>query len=138
MGAGPMIYLGVTDADSAIAFYVAAFAAEEQYRLVGPDQSVMHAELSMFGATLMLAETGAAAAAGSSARFVVPVADCDTATDKAKRAGAEVLRTPEDQFHGARQALVRCPSGYEWFLSEQRDELDIATIKSRFAALFDA
>lgn len=138
MNTHPVIYLGVDNADAAIAFYAAAFGGEERYRLVGPNHAVMHAELSIDGATIMLAETGAATTIGSSARFVLPVSDCDAATARAADAGGEVLRQPEDQFHGARQSLVRCPSGYEWFLSQQVEDVDEATIKARFAALFDA
>ena len=133
-------YLGVRNAAAAIDFYTAAFDAVERYRLVGPDGSVMHAEMAVADSTLMLADVAEAPNAGATLPFklVLDVADCDDALARALAAGATLARPAEDQFHGHRQAVVRCPHGYEWFLSEQREALPVAEIQQRFAALFDS
>ncbi|MEL7538645.1 MAG: VOC family protein [Pseudomonadota bacterium] len=138
MSARLNVYLGVADGDAALAFYTEAFGATEQYRLVGPDGSIMHAEMDLADTTLMLAQVTNAPAEGGELPFklVLDVADCDAATERAVGAGATLLRQPEDQFHGHRQAVVRCPYGYAWFLSERREDLDSDEIQRRFGALF--
>jgi PhnB protein len=52
----PMPYLIVNDAAKAIAFYVEAFGATELIRLADPSGKVMHAEIRIGGAPLMLAD----------------------------------------------------------------------------------
>src|SRR6476660_5841294 len=52
----PTPYLIVNDAAKAIAFYVEAFGATELIRLADPSGKVMHAEIGIGGAPLMLAD----------------------------------------------------------------------------------
>ena len=46
----------VRDANKAIEFYKRAFGAEEINRMVGPDGSVMHAEIKIGDSIIMLGE----------------------------------------------------------------------------------
>lgn len=118
-------HIAVKDGKAAIAFYKDAFGAKELFRLSEPSGKLGHAELEIAGGVLMIAEEypehGAVSAetlGGSPVRLHLPVPDCDAATERAKAAGAEVLREPTDEFYGERAANVRDPFGYVWMLSQ--------------------
>ena len=53
-----MPYLVVKDADGFIAFIKAVFDAEEKMIFRNPDNSIMHAEFSVNGGTIMIGEAG--------------------------------------------------------------------------------
>ncbi len=124
-------YLMVDGAAAAIDFYVAAFGAEERYRLPMPDGGIGHAEIVVNGATVYLADApddmpGNAAnpgkLGGSSVLLHQYVTDCDDSVARAVTAGATVVRAPEDQFYGDRAALVADPFGHLWsFHTHVRD-----------------
>src|SRR5689334_16709157 len=50
----PHIY--VSGADAAVEFYKDAFGAEELFRIASPNGKIVHAELSLCGATIMLGD----------------------------------------------------------------------------------
>ncbi|MFJ9776391.1 VOC family protein [Kitasatospora sp. NPDC101157] len=110
----------VDGAAEAIAFYVAAFGAQELMRLDGEDGRIVHAEISVHGSTLMLGDAGAPFAApgagGPCVALHVYVPDVDALTGRAVTAGAELLAPPADMFYGARQSTLRDPFGHVWIL----------------------
>ena len=116
-------YLMIEGASDAIAFYIEALGAEEHMRLTMPDGKLGHAEISINGATVYLADApedmpGAAAnpkrLGGTTVMLHQYVEDVDAAVARAEQAGATVLRPPEDQFYGDRAALVADPFGHQW------------------------
>jgi PhnB protein len=118
-------YLMVDGASDAIAFYVEAFGAEERYRLEMPGGGIGHAEISVGGATVYLADApedmpGSAGSpkklGGSTVLLHRYVDDVDAAVARAEAAGASVVRAPEDQFYGDRAALLEDPWGHQWSL----------------------
>lgn len=117
-------YLLVEGAAAAIDFYVAAFGAEERYRLPMPDGRIGHAEIVVGGATVYLADVPADAdrsgdplqLGGTTVLLHRYVDDCDAAVHRAEAAGATVLRPPTDQFYGDRAAVVQDPYGHQWSL----------------------
>ncbi|MGH9011434.1 MAG: VOC family protein [Acidimicrobiia bacterium] len=118
-------YLMVDGAAGAIDFYRQAFDAEERYRLAMPDGKIGHAEIVVGGAVVYLADApddmpGAAGnptrLGGTTVLLHRYVTDVDAAVAQAEKAGATVLRTPEDQFYGDRAALVDDPYGHQWSL----------------------
>ena len=136
-------YLIVRDAKAAIAFYVAAFGASEDYRLLDPtDGRVGHAELRLGDSALYLADEypdfgalGPVAVGGTPVRLHLPVADVDAVTAKAVAAGAILLRAPKDEFHGNRQSQVADPFGHVWFLSSEFERVSPAEMQRRFDAM---
>jgi uncharacterized glyoxalase superfamily protein PhnB/predicted enzyme related to lactoylglutathione lyase len=117
-------YLCVDGAAGAIDFYVAAFGAIEQMRMVGDDGRVGHAEIVIGGSRLMLAdeypEVGVLSPTtrgGTSTNFMLEVPDVDLAFATAIDLGAAEVRPPADQFHGSRHGTVRDPFGHQWTLS---------------------
>ena len=116
-------YLAVAGAREAIAWYADAFGAV----LVGDpvvmdDGRVGHAELSIAGGTLYLAdefpELGLKAPAPQSVSvsLMLHVADTDAALERAREHGANVVREVYEGY-GSRSATVVDPFGHRWMLS---------------------
>ncbi|MCK2142633.1 VOC family protein [Streptomyces sp. WAC00276] len=108
-------HLLVDDADAALAFYERAFGAEPRFRLDGDEGEVVHAELTVAGAVLMLGDArgdlrSPAALGATPVILHVYVPDVDALTARATAAGAELLEGPADQFHGDRTAMPATPS----------------------------
>lgn len=118
-------YLTVKDAAAALAFYGAAFGAEETMRLVPPGmEEIMHAEFRIGDSMMMISgeypEMGAVAPeVGKGMAFMIYVEDCDAAYARAISAGATSMGEPEDQFWGDRMARVADPHGYRWSLAQK-------------------
>ncbi len=120
-------YLCVAGAAAAIEFYVAAFGAVEDHRMVGTDGRIGHAELVIGTSRIMLAdeypEAGILAPTsrgGTSTNFTLNVADAatlDEMFDAALARGATELRPIADQPYGHRQGTLRDPFGHQWSLS---------------------
>ncbi|MEE1782568.1 VOC family protein [Streptomyces sp. SP17BM10] len=106
-------------AAEAIRFYENAFDATELFRLDGDDGRIVHAEIGIHGATLMLGDAHLAPFAPPSATVTsvalhVYVPDVDALTSQAVAAGAELLSEPADMPYGARQSMLRDPFGHLW------------------------
>ena len=115
-------YLVVRDARAALSWYTDALGA----RVVGDpyvmdDDRIGHAELSVGGATLYLAdehpELGLAApeAGRVAVSLHLTVDDVDAAVTRAADAGATVERVPTDAEYG-RTGVVVDPHGHRWML----------------------
>lgn len=135
-------YLRLRNAAAAIDSYVAAFGADEVLRLTGPDGRVGHAELSLGGATLMLADehpelglVGPQTLGGSSVALRLRVADVDATWARAVAAGATGQAAPADQFYGERSARLRDAWGHEWLLAQVLETLSPDELQRRFAQL---
>jgi uncharacterized glyoxalase superfamily protein PhnB len=123
-------HLVVCDAAAAIAFYKAAFGAEECFRMPAPDgERLLHAEIRIGDSPVMLASAfpefgskGPDALGGSPVALHLYVADVDAAYDRAVTAGATATMPPADMFWGDRYGRVTDPFGHIWALaSHQRD-----------------
>jgi len=117
-------YLICDGAAEAIDFYKAAFGAEEMFRLPGPDGRILHACLSINGASVMLndefPEAGVAGPnrlGGSPVSMNLIVDDADAWAARAEKAGAVVVMPVEEQFWGDRFGMVRDPFGHAWSLA---------------------
>jgi PhnB protein len=131
-------YLTVHDGAAAIDFYAAAFGAVEEFRVVGDDGRLGHAELSIGDARIQLSDEYAEidvvsprSLGGSGVALSLTVADCDAMWARAVGAGAEGLRPPEDQPHGNRMAVLRDPFGHRWFLLQPIEAFDLETYAAR-------
>jgi PhnB protein len=137
-------YLVVKGAQAAIDFYVRAFGATLDFKLVDPaDGRIGHAELR-FGATrLFLADeypdfgaVGPDALGGSPVKLHLDVADAEAFVAQAVREGASVLRALKLEFYGNRTGLLADPFGYSWFISSQVEEdLSPAEMQRRWDAM---
>ncbi len=117
-------HLVCRDAAAAIAFYEAAFGAQEQVRLPGPDGRLLHACIIVNGSTVMLCdefpEMGGKAPTtlhGTPVTIHLPVPDVDAAVSRAQAAGARVIMPVTDMFWGDRYGLVEDPFGHHWSIA---------------------
>ncbi|KOU31676.1 glyoxalase [Streptomyces sp. WM6372] len=121
-------HIMVADAPAALSFYRRAFDAVEDFRLDHPEGGVIHAEIRVAGATLMLGDVSEgpfaapSALGGTTAALHVFVPDVDALVRAAVAEGAELLQPPADRFHGDRTAILRDPFGHLWvFLTHLED-----------------
>ena len=120
----------VRDANKAIEFYKRAFGAEEINRMVGPDGSVMHAEIKIGDSIIMLGEENEQwgtrsplSTGGITGSLHIYVADVDMAFERALQAGAKERYPLEDAFWGDRYGKVTDPFGHEWGIATRVKEL---------------
>lgn len=133
-------YLIVRGAEEAITFYVAAFDAKEEYRLI--DQAtgkIGHADLSIGPAHFMLADEhpdfGAHSPTqlgGTPVKLHLSVADADATVAQAERAGATVLRPVQDQMYGERSGMLIDPFGHQWFIGTPVAQVSPEEMQARY------
>jgi PhnB protein len=108
-----------TDCVKAIEFYKKAFGAQELMRMPGPDGKIMHAEIKIGNAHVMMSDEimGAKSAqtlGGSPVAFYLYVDDADAAFRKAIAAGCKEILPVTDMFWGDRMGGLSDPYGYKW------------------------
>ena len=131
-------HLVVDDAAAAIDFYVKAFDAVELGRVPGPDGKLIHAALSVNGATILLNDDFPEMSGGKSmtpkslggtpVTIHLTVTDVDTKFQRALDAGATVVAPLDDQFWGDRYGVVSDPFGHHWSLGQPVREVSIDEI----------
>lgn len=108
-------------AAEAIEFYKKAFGAIEVARMPGPDGRVMHAQLRIGDAPVMLADEmpgcnsfGPRTLKGTPVTLHLYVNDCDAFVARAEEAGARVSMPVSEQFWGDRYGVLQDPWGHQW------------------------
>jgi PhnB protein len=111
--------LNVRDGARAVAFYKAAFRAEEIFVLDNEGGVVGH--LSIAGADFWLADESLEhqnpspdSLGGTTMRMVLTVDDPDTVFERAVAAGARVFYPVDDQSYGWRVGRLVDPFGHHW------------------------
>lgn len=132
-------HLAVKNAAKAIDFYKDAFGATEEFRLVEPSGKVGHAELSMGGALIALADEypdfgclSPVTIGGNPVKLLLYVPDVDASVARAVKAGAVVIRALRNEFYGDRTATVADPFGYQWQLSTRIEAVTPAEMQARW------
>ncbi|GAA1025486.1 MULTISPECIES: VOC family protein [Amycolatopsis] len=108
------------DAAAAIDWLKETFGFTENFRVPGPDGSVVHAELGWRGDTVMVNSAGdgprLATEIGQAGTYLV-VDDPDAHHARAAAAGAEIVRELKDEDFGAsRGYAARDPEGNVWVI----------------------
>lgn len=140
---GVTAYLVITDAAAAIDFYTKVLGAEEKLRLAAPDGSIGHAELSIAGGVVMLADEvpdmdikSPATLGGSGTGLLIYVPDPDAVFETALEAGATQFKPVADQFYGERSGTFDDPFGHRWTVACRRENITNEEIKQRFDDLY--
>jgi PhnB protein len=135
---GPTPQLVVADAERALDFYRAAFAADELVRSNSPDGRVMHCELLVFGGRLLVIDdfdedpvSSPTRLGGSTVRLHLYVLEVDAIYERAIKAGAVSVMAPQDAFWGDRYAIVRDPYGHYWSIATPRADLTASELAER-------
>ena len=129
-------------AAAAIAFYEAAFGAEEVLRLPTKDGRIVHARLLIGGALLMLLDENEAWGAlspatlnGTPVTLHLYVDDVDAVFARAVAAGATARMPPADMFWGDRYGVVIDPFGHSWSLATHIKDVSEAELRAAAAAM---
>ena len=139
--------LVVRDGGAAIEFYREAFGAvERSERFADPDGRLIHAEIQIGDAVVMITEEGTDG--GSPVRSPESVQgavtaimatyweNVDAAWERALAAGAEVIFPLADQFYGERGGRLRDPFGQQWMMSQRTEELTAEELHRRATGYF--
>ena len=115
-----MPYLLYEDTDTALEFLVNTFGFTEKVRMTDDGGRVNHAEVQMSDGVIMLGTPpgdyrNPTKLGGKTQNVYVYVDDVDAHYERAKQAGAKIVREPEDQFYGDRNYAVEDPEGHEWY-----------------------
>jgi uncharacterized glyoxalase superfamily protein PhnB len=110
------------DAQGAIDWLEQAFGFERRLVVPGDDGDVMHAELGVGGSVFMLGTAGGTdigvqpprRLGAATAGVYVVVEDVDAHCERARAAGAEIVREPEDTSYGSREYMARDLEGHPW------------------------
>lgn len=130
-------YVIVRDGAEAMDFYSRAFGASEVTRMLGPDGRVMHGEINIGGAHLMLTSAnphwnmnGPDHYGGGTAMLVHYCTDADAAFERAVAAGAEAIEPPSEMFWGDRMGKLRDPFGHTWMIATHVRDLTDEEMKA--------
>jgi uncharacterized glyoxalase superfamily protein PhnB len=104
------------DAAAAVDFLVSAFGAGRHAVYAADDGTIRHAELRFGNGMAMLgsASPELAATRGGGGGVYVVVDDPDRHCARARAAGAEITREPQDTDYGSREYSARDPEGNDW------------------------
>jgi len=129
-------YLTVKNPREVMAFYEKSLPKAETVMIMdGPDGSVMHAEMSINGHTMMIAGEWPGMAQAhdgiSPVNFMLYVDDADAAYQHALQNGMTSAFEPADQFWGDRNASVHDPYGFRWTFGHQIEDVAPEELEKR-------
>ena len=103
-------FVRFADADAAIEWLGRAFGFAEHAVYRTDDGVVHHAELALGNGMVMLGQGDPE----SHGVYLAIEGDVDEHCARAREAGAEILRGPEDTPYGSREYTARDPDGHVW------------------------
>jgi PhnB protein len=136
-------YITIKGCSEAIEFYKKAFGATEKLRLLMPDGLIAHAEITIEGSVLMMADENIEwgnkspqTIGGNPLTLGLYVENVDQAFDKAIKAGATVIMPVKDEFYGDRVGQVMDPFGYKWMLTTHIEDVSNEEMQIRMDKMF--
>jgi len=118
-------YLLYEDVDVALKFLAKAFGfkvAGETHR--GPDGKINHAAMQLGKDWIMMGHPGpkykSPKRLGQATHMLyIDVKDVESHFARAKKAGAKILKEPEDTFYGHRRYGAEDPEGHQWYFAQE-------------------
>ena len=118
------------DAPAAIEWLEKAFGFRRQMVVPGPDDTIAHAQLALGPGIIMLGSTrdddlgmsSPRELGGTTGGVYIYVADVDAHFERARGAGAEIVRELADTDHGSREYSARDPEGHLWHFGTYRPD----------------
>jgi PhnB protein len=138
----------VHDGVAALAFYKAAFGAEEISRVMTKDgKKLAHGELRILGHQLFVCDEFDAkdggtlksprTLSGTGVRITLAVDDADATVNRAVAAGAKTLLPVADMYWGGRYGKIVDPFGHEWGVNSQKKALSDVETNAAAKEFFD-
>ena len=116
-----------------IDFLKQVFNAQEEEVYKGPDDRVIHAELTIGDSILMLSDASPEFPA-LPAVVNVYTEDVDAAYRRAIKADATSLREPSNQFYGDRSGGVKDSHGNQWWIATHIEDVSQEELERRMKA----
>jgi PhnB protein len=130
-------HLTVDGAAAAIDFYTRAFGAVELFRWPGPDGKLMHVDIRIGNAIVMLNDPfeGQPSPQGPSAVTIhLYVDDADATFANATAAGAQPVMPLDDMPWGDRYGIVADPFGLTWAVATRKEDVSDEELAKRMSA----
>ena len=131
-------YLVIQGAGAAIDYYKKVFGATERMRMPAPGGMIGHAELTIGGSVIMLADefpqmgfSGPKAIGGTPVSLMLYVPNVDEVFKRAVDAGAKPLRPVADQFYGDRMGTLEDPFGHVWSIGTHVEDVSPEEMRRR-------
>jgi len=135
-------YLIVDDGAAALEYYKNVFGAIELMRMAMSGGKLGHAEFTIDGCRVMMADefpdVGALSpktVGGTPVSLSLYVEDCDEVFERAISAGGTPIRPPEDQFYGDRAGVLKDPFGHQWTVATHVEDVSEEEMERRLAAM---
>lgn len=114
------------DPKAALVWLEKAFGFEPTMVILGPDGELAHSEMSFGDGLIMVgnewhADTKSPASLGGANTQSVHIhidTDIDAHCERARKAGAEIIMEPEQQFYGDRTYRAKDPEGHIWSIGQ--------------------
>lgn len=128
----------------ALEFYAEVFQAKERMRFPGPDGTIVHAEIEIGDSVIIVEDESpymgtqappAGGLAGSPTFLFIYVEDVDAVIARAVELGAELRRSPENQFYGDRDGYIVDPFGHGWTVASHVEDVAPDEMMRRMAEL---
>ncbi len=114
-------YLFYNDIPAALEWLAKAFAFQTRNSMPGPGGAIMHAEMALDDAVIMLGPASEERSLSSpkdlpavNQSLYVYVNNVDAHFERAKAAGAKIMSEPEDMFWGDRMYYAQDCEGHHW------------------------
>ena len=108
------------DAVAAIDWLERAFGFERQMVVPGPEGTIAHAQMRFGNGIIMLGSLKDDDFGNARSGIYVYVADVDAHAMRARNAGAEIVREPQDTEYGSREYAARDLEGGMWSFGTYR------------------
>lgn len=135
-------YLIVDDGAAALEYYKNVFGAIELMRMAMSGGKLGHAEFTIDGCRVMMADEfpdlGAVSpktVGGTPVSLSLYVQNCDEVFARAIKAGGTPIRPPEDQFYGDRAGVLKDPFGHQWTVATHVEDVSEEEMERRLAAM---
>jgi PhnB protein len=136
-------YITIKGCKEAIEFYKKAFGATEVGRIVMPNGLIAHAEISIEGSLLMLADENIEwgnkspqTIGGNPMVLSLYVKNVDIIFQQTIAAGATVIMPVKDEFYGDRIGQVLDPFGYKWMITTHKEDVSFEEMQKRMDKMF--
>jgi PhnB protein len=128
-------YLVIDDCARALEFLAQVFGAQERFKMTDPAGLVAHAEVTIDGAVIELANSTPEWPATRTLLHVY-VPNSDEVFERAVAAGCTVKKPMTDEFYGERTGTVVDPFGNMWSIATVKEALTHGEMLDRANRLF--
>ena len=123
-------YLIVKDVTTTMEFIRYVFDAEEREKMIQPDGTVNHGEVSIGNSVIMMGKASEDHKL-QNAMLYIYVEDTDATYKRAIEKGALSVMEPADQFYGDRTAGVKDEDGISWWMASHVENVSPEEMQKR-------